>query len=398
MKKLRRTKFILLLVAAVFLTTLSGCGEAGDLAQSQISSDSKLETHPSDTEPDTPPSEEALSSSKDEIAVTPTAAKSVELELYETADFSLQIPKGWTVTSGGTGMYHSIRVQDPAEPLNQIFVLLKADALLHSQEGKDAWAYYSGISGVPGMQIFALAPVLSTPSTENFFKIFPQYADFAVQAEPGYTGYTFPRFEGFAVTERFPSTGGLSAYALNDEILRATFTEGGKEGEGMFAASVVDFGSAEIAAGPPVGYQIPSADGGYYMAYNVMAVTAVKDSFLEWIDILTECARSLEYSESYVNAVKQAGTETVARAMEFSRNANEVLDGIMSSWENRNTSQDIISQKQSDATLGYERICDTETGEIYKAENGWSDGYHGDRYQLVSEDSMYLEPISGYID
>ena len=54
------------------------------------------------------------------------------------------------------------------------------------------------------------------------------------------------------------------------------------------------------------------------MAYNVMAVTAVKDSFLEWIDILTECARSLEYSESYVNAVKQAGTETVARAMEFS--------------------------------------------------------------------------------
>ena len=105
-----------------------------------------------------------------------------------------------------------------------------------------------------------------------------------------------------------------------------------------------------------------------------------------------------DYRAAVENAVKQAGTETVARAMEFSRNANEVLDGIMSSWENRNTSQDIISQKQSDATLGYERICDTETGEIYKAENGWSDGYHGDRYQLVSEDSMYLEPISGYIE
>ena len=59
MKKLRRTKFILLLVAAVFLTTLSGCGEAGALAQSQISLASKLETPPSDTEPDTPPSEEA---------------------------------------------------------------------------------------------------------------------------------------------------------------------------------------------------------------------------------------------------------------------------------------------------------------------------------------------------
>ena len=398
MKKLRRTKFILLLVAAVFLTTLSGCGEAGDLAQSQISSDSKLETHPSDTEPDTPPSEEALSSSKDEIAVTPTAAKSVELELYETADFSLQIPKGWTVTSGGTGMYHSIRVQDPAEPLNQIFVLLKADALLHSQEGKDAWAYYSGISGVPGMQIFALAPVLSTPSTENFFKIFPQYADFAVQAEPGYTGYTFPRFDGFAVTDRFASASLLSSYALGEETLRASFTENGKEGEGMFAASVVDFGSVDIAAGLPVGYIIPRADGGYYMAYNVMAVTAAKDTFIEWESVLTKCLGTLAYSESFVKATEQAGEEKVAMSKEISRITNERLEIIMAAWEDRNVEQDITSQMQSDETGGYERVYDTQTGEIYRAEAGWYESTGSDRYKPVTENKMYAEPISGYIE
>ena len=45
----------------------------------------------------------------------------------------------------------------------------------------------------------------------------------------------------------------------------------------------------------------------------------------------------------------------------------------MDSWEKRNTSQDIISQKQSDATLGLERIYDTEKDEIYMAKNGWSD-------------------------
>lgn len=66
----------------------------------------------------------------------------------------------------------------------------------------------------------------------------------------------------------------FECYALNDEILRLPLPKEEKRDEGMFAAlSVVDFGSAEIAAGPPVGYQIPSADGGYYMAYNVMAVT-----------------------------------------------------------------------------------------------------------------------------
>ena len=32
-----------------------------------------------------------------------------------------------------------------------------------------------------------------------------------------------------------------------------------------------------------------------------------------------------------------------------------------------------MSQKQSDATLGYERIVDTETGNIYKIDNGFTD-------------------------
>ena len=73
------------------------------------------------------------------VKVTQTAAKAVQTEKYETADFSMTIPKGWTVTTGGTNIYHSIRVYDPAEPLNQMFVLLKADVLLHSQAGKEAW-------------------------------------------------------------------------------------------------------------------------------------------------------------------------------------------------------------------------------------------------------------------
>ena len=51
------------------------------------------------------------------VKVTQTAAKAVQTEKYETADFSMTIPKGWTVTTGGTNIYHSIRVSDPNEPL-----------------------------------------------------------------------------------------------------------------------------------------------------------------------------------------------------------------------------------------------------------------------------------------
>lgn len=56
-----------------------------------------------------------------------------------------------------------------------------------------------------------------------------------------------------------------------------------------------------------------------------------------------------------------------------------------------------MSQKQSDATLGYERVYDTKTNEIYKAYNGFNDEYDGERYKPVTDD-MYLEKTSGYIE
>ena len=180
--------------------------------------------------------------------------------------------------------------------------------------------------------------------------------------------------------------------------MRATFTDGGKEGEGMFSASVVDFGSSTISDGTVVGYQLKQADGGYYMAYNVVAITAAKDTFIEWESVLTECMKTLDYSESFVNATNQASNEKVALSKQISQNFNQTMDGFMSSWESRNKSQDIMSQKQSDAILGYERVYDTETNEVYKATNGFTDVYDGKRYKPVKDDNMYTEPISGYIE
>lgn len=72
------------------------------------------------------------------------------------------------------------------------------------------------------------------------------------------------------------------------------------------------------------------------------------------------------------------------------------MDGIMSSWDSRNKSIDIISQKQSDATLGYERVYDTRTKEIYRAAKGFTSSYKG--YKPVTDDNMYTTPISGYIE
>lgn len=331
------------------------------------------------------------------IKVTQTAAKAVQTEKYETADFSITIPKGWKVTAGGANIYHTIRVSDPSEPLNGMFILLKAECLLHSEAGKAAYQSLYNM-GNTQLALFANAVVLENPSTENFFKIFTSYGDFASKMDTTYAGFTFPRYDNFTVTERFASNSNMKAYSLGEELLRATFTDGGKTGEGMFTASVVDFGSSTISDGTVVGYRLNQADGGYYMAYNIVAITAAKDTFIEWESVLTECMKTLDYSENFVNATNQASNEKVALSKQISQNFNQAMDSMMSSWESRNKSQDIISQKQSDATLGYERVYDTETNEIYRATNGFSDVYDGKRYKPVTDDNMYTEPISGYIE
>ena len=144
------------------------------------------------------------------VKVTQTAAKAVQTEKYESADFSMTIPKGWTVTTGGTNIYHSIRVSDPNEPLNQMFVLLKADVLLHSQAGKNAWQQNYSMGNTQAA-LFSKAPVLENPSTEGFFKIFSQYTAFASEVEPNYSGYTFPQFGDFTVTDRYASTSSMKS-------------------------------------------------------------------------------------------------------------------------------------------------------------------------------------------
>lgn len=376
----KKRKLFCILLCAVLLVLSASCSGGGGTNDGSTPSDTKK---PAKTEKD--------------IKITQTAAKSAETEKYETADFTMTIPKGWKVTSGGTNIYHSIRVYDPEEPINQMFILLKADILLHSEAGKAAWQQNYNMGNTQAA-LFTKAPVLQNPSTEGFFQIFPQYVAFASAIEPSYAGYVFPTINNFAVTERFPSTSPLKSYSLGDELLRATFSDGTKEGEGLFAASVADFGNFTITNGNVSGYQLETVDGGYYMAYNVVAITAVKDTFIEWEDLLTKCMSSLDYSDSFVSATNSASNEKVALSKQISANFNATMDGFMASWESRNKSQDIMSQKQSDAILGYERVYDTDTNEVYKATNGFSDSYDGSRFKSVTDDNMYAEAISGYIE
>ena len=131
--------------------------------------------------------------------------------------------------------------------------------------------------------------------------------------------------------------------------------------------------------------------------YNVILMTAPDSEFNNWQSILDNCLSSLEFSDTFVNEFNKEESNILSTIQANQKVYNEISDMIMDSWEKRNNSYDIISQKQSDATLGYERVYDTDTGEIYKAYNGFTDDYDGTKYQPITDD-MYTESISGTIE
>ena len=108
-------------------------------------------------------------------------------------------------------------------------------------------------------------------------------------------------------------------------------------------------------------------------------------------------ASSVEFTDTFMSGFNSQQDAVMKNFQNVRNICNQISDGIMDSWEKRSTSYDIMSQKQSDATLGYERVYDTETGEIYKAYNGFTDDYDGERYKSIT-DNMYTKKTSGYIE
>ena len=131
--------------------------------------------------------------------------------------------------------------------------------------------------------------------------------------------------------EAFESNSNMKSIAINPALLRASFTdESGRRGEGMFTADVVDFSGNLQDASWMFGF-----DTGYYMAYDIMAVTAEENSFIDWekFCVMPLLVSTLQMLLSWI----AQSNETVANSRQLSRTLSDTSDMIMSSWETRNT-------------------------------------------------------------
>lgn len=312
-----------------------------------------------------------------EVLITPSESASVKYTKYTNANgnFTMDIPSGWMVKIGLPPQYdidyisYAITVSDPNNTDRKLYFNLNCVGGLKSEEARKWYnTWYPNT--------FGTLPAISDLSTKGFFSAMGQYY-----------GY-----KDFSVKENIGRT------KLNGDLLYATAKSlaTGKTIRGEFTA-MVDAMTNPVQKNP-LNYSEGMVDVGFVSAYTIIYETAPEDEFLEWKPVLDHCFASIRFTDSFLSKRQQQWKEVMGTASYIYNSANEISDMIMDTWEKRNTSADILSQKQSDATLGYERVLDKETGKYYRAETGFGDGNQDERYVVVTDDAAYLTPFSGWIE
>ena len=375
----RMNKLLAFFLSSFLLLSAAGCSAADGKPEAPEPPEVTADIEKAPAEPQ--------ATEKPEIRVnidqTPAAKLAERLVPYEDPNgcFTALVPEGWQVSTAGYDMYYWIRIFDPANLNLQVFTLLKAECLLADQSSKD---FYEAQRGFELYTMFA--DMIVAGSVQEFYESFMDFCSFMAMYEPTYSGFEYPQISSFNVLESLPYASCMADACFDNAVLHASYTNtlSQEQGEGLFTGSMclgADLGMARINS-----------------MYNVNAVTAPYGQLGEYEEILTEILSSVEYTDDFVSAVmtdqqiKAAGNAAIAQTL------RETSDIVASGWHERQKTYDIISEQYSDATLGYERVYDVETGEVYRAYNGFTDIPGIDAYYQPITDEMYSDPIVGYIE
>ena len=364
-EKMQNKKFIIILSLVVLMALVIGSG----IGLILLSSGDANET---------------IRTSKGKAKIVKSETSVIEYETFDNDLISLKIPKGWKVEVPLVDYIHyTFKVYNPNNPDYMMIFMMKLEGFNKSEAARN-WQkkYYPN-------QVFAKLPVINPQTTESFYKVWNESAEFVNTNNVKFE--YLPKLNEFSVIEN------LGVNAIGGDILRATYKNSNNDLiQGLFTASVKDVGSYYVNSNIFNLFN-EKIDVWSLNVYNVILMTAPDSEFNNWQSILDNCLSSLEFSDTFVNEFNKEESNILSTIQANQKVYDEMSDMIMDSWENRNNSYDIISQKQSDATLGYERVYDTKTGEIYKAYNGFTDDYTGERYKTITND-MYTSSISGYIE
>ena len=368
-----------ILIACMLLPLCTGCGESAESAGIQQGSDStemqESETAAGSTEksaeigaaaedstiPETEPPVNAPPETEPpapEYTVRPAEWEDVQWTQYECLNFTLTIPEGWEVQWQGDAEYMTWQVKSPD---NSMLGVSNTD---HAYAAKDASM----------MQTLGMNLSMSNGTVQEFFETL--YA-------PTTDYYTILNTAVPANAEEVaamnPSMHGIRDY----RSCYAIFAENGIEGEGIYQAAVMDNQDIFIR-------------GQNYASWYINAIFteyAPRGELVNWMPVLNTIINSFRYTDYYLQQ------KLYLIGVYLNSIPSTDTDSVVEAFEERMTEDEIIQAKRSDMIGEYERVYDNETGNIYRAYDGFLDDIGSDqtRYSAIT-DSQYAEGYVGWID
>ena len=320
---------------------------------------------------------------------------------YSDGRFSMKLPTDWRIMTQSEYMNFCFKAWDPANPNRTIFMFMKLEPFLKSWAAKAAYKKVDDSLG--GNSIYALsayAPVMESCTLKGLLDALPQVRDYCERYyDVGWTinPSVIPMMDNVEIVEKKPSSLPAPAACKENVIARVTFDDYlGQPCEGLVTAQPLD----------TMSYDFYGVDGWPYTVYLFMGVTCPIGEMQELEGTLTDCLGSFAFEPSYVKQAINLSNQETQALLQQAREMQAAHDAMVDAWFAREKSHDITIQKRSDAILGYDRLYDSETGEVYLADVGFYDSYdlHRGEYsnsnlQLVDKGSeqYYLQAADYYI-
>ena len=351
-------KTIAAVLSALLLTaSAAGCGTDVDHDAALPTTTEPKEVSALESAPTTYPESTAQpTTAPAAVNVRPAAWASVQWQQYACELFTLTIPAGWQVEWQGDANQMEWMAHSPDHTVGVY-------NLDHCYAAKDANM----------KQALGFNYAMANGTVEEFFKTV--YAD----------SCEYFTVHNACVPPNKEQLQSIRPYTpIRDyQSLYATFKDENVEGEGIYSAVVMD--SQDVVF-----------NGMNYGAWEVNCILtqfAPQGRLVDWASVLSAIAKSFAYTDLYLQqwqANAQAATSTPSTVAD--------PDPVMEAFEERSKSDTILQEKRSDMLEEYERVYDNETGNIYRAYNGFLDDI-GDqsRYTPIT-DSQYADGYDGWID
>ena len=221
------------------------------------------------------------------------SASTVEYDTYEQPDgyFTMQIPKGWAVQTGGDFISYIIDVYDPAQPQREIYIQLCGTGF-QSAEGAALAQNYNA----SGETLF----VMPEATTQSYFE-----------------GW----YQGLGGSFQLLET--LGGEADNALLYGKATLPNGTQTEGVYSAVV---SSLEYNYGINLSMT---------MGQNVRVLTSAPGELDAWLPTLSACADSIQFSDLFQNKRAENWSQVLGTSASLSASWNAMTDQMMALWEAR---------------------------------------------------------------